>query len=46
MITTGFFHHVISNDDELAAVLGHEIAHAIARHNLETECIRLADKYF
>lgn len=46
LITTGFFHHVISNDDELAAILGHEVAHLIARHHLEIECIRLADKWF
>ena len=46
IITTGYFHHVISNDDELAAVLGHEIAHNISQHSLESETIRLADEYF
>ena len=46
LITTGFFHHVIADDDELATVLGHEVAHVVAGHVLESECIRLADKYF
>ena len=46
LITTGFFRHVISNDYELAAVLGRGVAHLIARHHLEIECIRLADKWF
>lgn len=46
LITTGFFHHVIANDDELATVLGHEVAHVVAGHVLESESIRLADKYF
>ena len=46
LITTGFFYHVITNDDELAALLGHEVAHVVAGHALESESIRLADKYF
>lgn len=46
LISTGFFYHVISNDDELAAVLGHEVAHVVARHSLEKSCIRLVDKFF
>ncbi len=46
LITTGYFHHVISNDDELAAVLGHEVAHVISQHALESETIRLADMFF
>lgn len=46
LITTGCFYHIISNDDELAAVLGHEVAHLIARHILEQNCIHLADWYF
>lgn len=45
LITTGFFHQAISNDDELAAVLGFEVAHVLARHILETNFIALADKY-
>ena len=46
LITTGFFHHVISNDDELAAILGNQVVHLIAGHILEQNCIRLVDKYF
>ena len=46
LITTGSFHHVIANDDELATVLGHEVAHVVAGHVLESESIRLADEYF
>ena len=46
LITTGFFHHIITNDDELAAILGHEVAHVVAGHLLESKSIRLADKYF
>lgn len=45
LITTGFFYHAISNDDELAAVLSHEVAHVIAGHNLESKFISLAEKY-
>ena len=33
-VYTGLFKY-ISNDDELAAVMGHEIGHAIARHGAE-----------
>ena len=46
LITTGYFHHVIKDDDELAAVLGHEVAHVVAGHVLESQSISLADKYF
>jgi predicted Zn-dependent protease len=33
-VTTGLF-QVAKNDDQLAAVMGHEVAHAIARHGAE-----------
>ena len=33
-VYTGLFKYV-ANDDELAAVMGHEIAHAVARHGAE-----------
>ena len=46
LVTTGFFHHIITNDDELATVLGHEVAHVIAGHGLESKTIELADIYF
>ncbi|KAF6241392.1 hypothetical protein HO173_000102 [Letharia columbiana] len=46
LISTGFFYHAISNDDELAAILGHNIASVLARHVLETEFVILANKYF
>ena len=46
LMTTGLFHHIITNDDELATVLGHEVAHVIAGHVLESQCIELANKYF
>ena len=46
LITTGFFHHVIADDDELATLLAHEVAHVVAGHLLESNSIRLADKYF
>ncbi|KAM0797695.1 peptidase family M48-domain-containing protein [Usnea florida] len=46
LITTGLFHHIITNDDDLATVLGHEVAHVIAGHVLESKSIELADKYF
>ena len=46
LIPTGLFHHIIANDDELATVLGHEVAHLVAGHGLESETIRLADAYF
>ncbi len=46
LITTGFFHHVIKNDDELAAVLGHGIACVLAQHVLEANYISLFDYRF
>ena len=46
LITTGFFHHIIADDDDLATVLGHEVAHVVAGHVLESLSIKLADKYF
>ena len=46
LITTGFFHHVIADDDELATLLGHEIAHVVTGHVLESKFIKLADEYF
>lgn len=46
LITTGFFHHVISNDDELAAVLSHEVAHVVAQHTLEAFAITVVDRLF
>ena len=45
IISTGYFHHVIKNDDELATVLGNAVAHVLARHILEQVRIALADKY-
>lgn len=33
-VNTGLF-KVVQNDDQLAAVLGHEIAHSVARHSAE-----------
>ena len=46
LITTGLFHHIIANDDELATVLGHEVAHVVVGHILESNFIKLPDKYF
>lgn len=46
LITTGFFYHAISNDDELAALLGHEVAHVLARHILEANFVDLAHETF
>ena len=38
-ITTGWFRRLIQNEDELAANLGHHIAHIVARHKVERLCI-------
>ena len=46
VISSGYIGGIIENEDELAAALGHEIAHGIAGHNLESHCIQKVDKHF
>lgn len=46
VISSGYIGDIIENEDELAAALGHEIAHVIAGHNLELYCIDKVDKHF
>ena len=40
LIFSGIFIHAVKNDDELAAVLAHEIAHVLANHAIEDRSIR------
>lgn len=35
LIFSGIFIHAVKNDDELAAILAHEIAHVLANHRME-----------
>ena len=46
VISSGYIDGIIENEDELAAALGHEIAHIIAGHDLELYCIEKVDKNF
>ena len=46
VISSGYIGDIIENEDEFAAALGHEIAHTIAGHNLESYCMGKVDKYF
>ena len=46
VISSGYIGDIVENEDELAAALGHEIAHIIAGHNLESYCIEKVDKHF
>ena len=46
VISSGYIGDIVENEDELAAALGHEIAHIIAGHNLESHCIEKVDKHF
>ena len=46
VISSGYIGDIVENEDELAAALGHEIAHIIAGHDLESHCIEKADKNF
>jgi len=39
-ITTGILQQVVSNDDELALLLGHELSHLILGHNSEQNSIQ------
>lgn len=43
-VYTGFFVEVKPNDDELAQVLGHEIAHAVANHVAEKMSVAMASQ--
>ena len=43
VISSGYIGGIIENEDELAAALGHEIAHNIAGHDLEPHCIDKLD---
>ena len=43
-IYSGFFHKLGVNDDELAIVIGHEVAHAIANHTAERMSIALVSE--
>ena len=46
VISSGYIDGIVVNEDELAAALGHEIAHIIAGHDLESYCIEKVDKHF
>ena len=46
VISSGYIGDIVENEDEMAAALGHEIAHIIAGHNLESHCIQKVDKNF
>lgn len=38
-VTTGLFEQFVSNDDELAMILGHEISHLILGHNSKSNVV-------
>ena len=46
IISSGYIDDIIENEDELAAALGHEIAHIIAGHELEWYCIDKVHNHF